>query len=475
MYRIVPSIEHAIIASALAVAFYQLLHNWGLDFQCPITRSPEKRSGVIAALPSGLAILTYYVLVGFMVFFGLATPLVPGTSVKVSSFDLAIIGVMMVGLIRNLTLLSSITAYRTLLNALVLSGALVCYLAFQNPTGVTNAIILATTNSSTGQRDFLLTLVLPFVTVLIAVVAELLWWANVKSRDIMHVPVGFVTALQEAVQKEEVGYTRERIHRAYIQAIDDVASSEGIWELCWVSSAGARTDQFYKTLLDKTAARIALEKRSIYSYREYELLQSSVKKQFVELAKKHLELNGMFLIHREATEGIARFVRTMGFEPGLLMEPSRIRFMIVNRRILVTSWAAHDPRYAFGSRISFRSTMYSRSEDPSRINNHLKLFQSLWGQYHMAQTGAVLASLPDVCHGVLDVIIDRAGTWTADDLAMTCRARGQDHAADQIRDAIQTLVRAKLVVLQAPDRISRNRNLFIWQDRWLRIHRQDDH
>jgi hypothetical protein len=475
MYAIAMSIGHAIVASALAVVLYRLLGNWGLDFQCPIIRSPARHSGVTIALPSGLAILVYYILVGFLVLFGLATPLVPKTSVKISSFDLAIIGIMMVGLIRVLTLLSSITTYRTLLIALVLSCALVSYVAFQHPAGVTNAIILATTNNFTGQRDFLLTLTLPFVAILIAAVAELIWWANVRFKDTLSVSVGFVTSLQEVVQKEEVGYTRDKIHQAYIKAIDDVASSEGIWELAWVSSRGAQTDDFYIQLINKTAARIALEKRHISSYHDFELLQPAVKQQYIEFAPRHLELNGMFLIYRGATEGIARFVRNMGFGPGLLMKPPTIRFMIVNRRILITSWPAHDLRYAFGSQIIFRSTMYSRSEDPTRINNYLRLFESLWGQYHMIQTGAILRNLPSACPDVLDVIIDRAGAWTVGGLVKACQARGHSYTDDQVQNAIQALIQTRLVVLQAPDRISRNRNLFIWQDRWLRIHRQDIH
>jgi len=375
---------------------------------------------------------------------------------------------MMVGLIRFLTLCHSNTTFRMLLIAIVLSSALTCYLAFQDPSIITNSITLATT-TSTGQRDFLPLLALPLVATFVAFAIEALWFLSVKVRDDIYVPAEFVASLQGSLQKEKVCYTRGKIREAYAKAIEDVTSSEGIWEICWLANTGSRSEKFYNQLIEKTARRIAVEKRYVNSYREYDLLDKAQQDKCLKHAQKHLELNGKFLIYFGSKEGIARFERAMGFSPGLLHKRPRIRFMIINQRVLISSWPAHDLR----NQMAFRSTICSRTEDPRCITNYLNFFESLWGESQLAHIGPILANLKAIHHVILKIINDRTSTWSLDELTPACKMYDHRYTDVQITDAVQTLGKSKQVVVYRSGRVSRNRNLYMWQNRWLRVRYQE--
>jgi hypothetical protein len=471
MERIALSFFHAVISCVFAISLYQFLRILGEDFQYPIIRSPLKRSGPTIALPSGVAILVFYFLIGYLVFFGLAKPLMPGTNIMLNSFDFAVIGVMMVGLIRMLTIMSSISTYRTLQLGLVLSCGLVSYITLQSPSIVNNAVIQATTNSITNQRDYIPLMIIPVEAFVIAILAELIWWINVRLTKKQLVPIGFNKALKEELQSEEIGYTHTKIQEAYIKAIEDVTSTEKIWEICWVSSGNTQTDKIYTNLIDNVAARIAVEKGALLAYSGFNSLTEEDIKIYRKKARNHLEKNGMFLMYQGAKEGIARFTKNMGFSPTLLSSYPITRFMIINRRVLITSWPAHPPRYAFGSNIIFRATMYSRPEDAPQINNYLDLFESLWGQHQMTKNGGVLARLPKECHEVLAVINDREGIWTINQLATECQEREYKYSLEQLKSAVDFLISNKLIIATGSDSFSRDRNLYEWQNRCLYINR----
>lgn len=469
--KVITSVIFSVLSAS---ALFIYLNNWGVDFQFPLIRSPKNSSGILYAIPAALSILTFYVLTGYLILFGLSIPLVPESNVSVTSFELAIGGIGMVGLIRVLTLLSSIATFRTLMSALVLSIGFSIFIAFIDVSTVNEAILKATTNPLTEVRDFTSIILLPVVALVVFVIADLFWYIWIKRQRPLMASVSFIESIQTVLDIEQIGFERKRIHQAYIDVIHEVTSSEGIWELCWVSSMGAEAD-FYQTLVERVAARKAVDTHATTSFDEFRSLSDEdiYKKRFMKMAQHHLEDVGMFLIRKGEKDKIETFKQYMGFEPGTFLSTVPVRFLIINRKSGVTSWSAHSLRLTFGKPPRFKSTMFSRLTNPSRIDIYLKLFDSIWGNYQINQTGIIHSGLPGECKLLLDVIIERSGRWTEDELKEICIKRYKDIFSDEkLQSYLSALVENKLVKESMEGMYQRIPNKFKWQERWLRIHGQ---
>jgi hypothetical protein len=477
----------AILSIVGAMAVYLFVSSWGVHFQYPLirqrrlpARALQAEPGTVApstsrakpSMTASFAVLMFYIIVAYIVLYGLALPLVPAqvTPAPMVSSELAILAMMMVALVRALTLLSSVQTYRVLLNAIVLTSGLVFFVAFRYPDAVTASIQAVTKPATQTPSLAVAPIALPFIALAVAASMEISWLGWIKVRRTHTVSRAYVDSIQRVDDIEEIGFFEPNIGNAYIRAVNDVVGREGIWELCWLAGSGQRK-HFYEILVNTTAKRIAADRARI-PFDSLDALGADQARRYLHRARIHLMRQGMFLLPHDDKPGRELFHEYFGFYPGKLEHQPTIEFMIINRQVLVSSWAAHSAKRLYeGNQNLYAPSVYCYTRDPGRINEYLKVFQAYWGSYLMSNIGATVETLNASCRCLLDVIIDRAGTWTPKELVRACKGRGIRSLRNerQVRKALQMLIDSKMVVDQGHWRVARDRNAFIWQDRWLRI------
>lgn len=468
------SIGSGAIAIAAALMLYQFLINWGFEFKYPILRSTTKSfsSSLESAIPAGFMIFLFYSITCYLILFGLARPLIPGTTISLDPFNAAVVGIMLVGIIRFLTLRNSVDTSRTLLNSLVIAAGFAFFLTLEFPDVVSKAVFAIAQSPET-------TLILPFVIIIFAVIVELAWLIldvyilNGKRK----VQPSFVDALQDTEATELIGYSREQIHQAYLDAIVEVAREEPIWEIRWLTSKGAKPD-FYEHLIENVAKRIACDSGRTTNFHNFNDIPISEQNKCKQLAAQLLEHQGQFLIEQKAQRGIEDFKSAMGFEPGVITEAPNVRFMIINRRILVMSWSAHPRRAGWIRGLDFRSTMYDITRSSARINYYRGLFEMYWNQHQKSHSRALLHGLDSYCAITLDTLISRSAPWTPNELHLHINERGVPLKLEDVKVALIKLNDQTLVTLIAENGINkyrRNKHSFEWQNFWFRLREKPFH
>ncbi|MBT3241393.1 MAG: hypothetical protein HON98_08510 [Chloroflexi bacterium] len=464
--------RNAIITILTSITLYSFFGKWMVHFQYPIIRQirhPQKMLEKFRISFDSLSvIILLYSIVGFFILYGFAIPLIPGrtSSVNLNSLELAILGMIMVGLIRILTLLSSVNIHRTLMTGIVLSAGLVIFLALQDSDSITRSVSNVASLIPINISNPYQVVLIPFFGSLIAIIVELGWIARIYFIKRFRVSTGFVNSTQEVNSNEIIGYTQKNVRNAYLEEVEKVLEYENLWEICWLASFGENVP-LYRKLIEGVEKKLANEEGSNIA-----IVNQRNVTNYNDRAKKLLQQNGMYLLCGHANEGKKEFLEVMGFEPGYVEYSPRIRFLIINRKVIISSWTAHTTVPVYGKNSTlYGSTMYSVSTDPVKISEQLKIFQSQWGVYLMNDTQATLNRLGKLpCWKLLNFIIERGGIWTSEDLLIRCELRNYKEFStiEQINESLEILFSENQIIDFGENRFSRNENLFIWQYRWLK-------
>ena len=165
------------------------------------------------------------------------------------------------------------------------------------------------------------------------------------------------------------------------------------------------------------------------------------------------------------------FEQRMGYRPAVLRDVGSMRFMIINRSTLVTSWPAHKsalwPR-GRGQHSMFWSTMCSVSENPGHIHDHVGRFASMWGQYQLSRLSSLSREIPALAWQVLNIIAATPKPWTAKMLVEGLADHGAGkRTVKEVRDAVSILLSHDLVWSTEHGEVVRDRTAHHWQTDWL--------
>jgi hypothetical protein len=482
---------HISLSTLAAIFFSSFLNGWAVHyFKYPLLRevvnnsaSPNRGQGqgrgTQTRLPIAAAAMVtfFYLAPAFFISLGIANPVIPERlgRIEVGLVELTMLGLTMIGILRFSILTRSMESHRWLVDSLALASGYGFFRAFHYPKAFNAAMEEAVASFATsgglslfGMGRFPLfsqVIHIAFLGTVVAVVVEITWFIIVSLRGRTQKAESFVEPLQDVNRYVELGYFQKNVLAALEEMVRTTISSEGVWEICYLGAFGDNA-ALLQTIVDSNASWLARTNHS-----SLDVLSERERTRYLTHSRRVIRRSGMFLLPSGAREGFETFQHVFGFPPGKIAESPHVRYVILNRAVLVECWAAHSkqPLLEPGNTV-YASSMYSISRDPSRITRRLKEFQALWGHYLMNNTFSALSSLGDEsCYSLLDVIIDRGGSWSVEELVSACKARGIKglSRAARVKGFLQLLLDSDQISEDA-GRFVRDSRLSVWQDRWLR-------